>query len=756
MATKVASLYADVSANTGGFMAGMGTVKSTLSSAASGLTAFAGLAAGAFTAAAIGAIAFKKALDFGEEGAAILQTRDSFNSLATSLGQGPGLLRELQTATRGTVTELDLMRSTATLLMGTSGELGQQLAENAPQLARIAQAAHDLNPTMGTTAEMYDRLSRGIKKAEPELLDEVGILMNLTQVYKEYAREHGITVTAMDKTMKTEAMLNAVLKQGNTLIEQAGSVSNSAATSIDRLQAELEDAGNAAKELFAPGIASAADAIYYLLNGAELVRDALAAHSKDVYASAKSYDEYREELWRAAEAAGYVIDSMGNLRTSYGRMIQQNYMMTESQYNLNKEVEYTHKVHRELTPAIDEATAAVGASEQAIQTYSDRLSGLAGYYGGLIEAENNRIVSAGLMAGIQGTLNDATESYNASLATLIEQETNIVAAMQEAAEAGYGPTSEKVRDLTQALSDNKAAQENALLALQQVTAEMMYQQAAAGLDAQSALDLARNMGVLSESDYAVAASVQAVREEFFDASGAYLKAGKSAEEYVMAQTAVNQAVENLQARNIEPTIEGIRSELERMAKAQAAAPLEDTGTAAGEAAPAMTDVATAAGDAAGTLTDAAGAADDTAAGLSDAAGAAGESVGKINSAGNAARSATGPLNAAAAAAGRLADNLSSIRSSTSIRVTYFGFDEAIRKANELTAALSRIPTSINITANLTETGATTTSSPGSSAPIHGVSTVVENYYIENPLAAAILAQNKRMATAQRLEELMNG
>src|SRR5512139_1802732 len=212
MATRVASLYADVNANISGFMGGMTAVKGTLTGVASSLSSFTGVAVAAFTGAAAAALVFQKALEFGDAGAQILQTRDSFDSLATSLGQGPELMNELQAATRGTVSELDLMASTNTLLMGTSGDLGRQLAENAPQLARIAQAAHDLNPTMGTTAEMYDRLSRGIKKAEPELLDEVGILMNLTQVYKQYADAHGITVTAMDKTMKTEAMLNAVLR----------------------------------------------------------------------------------------------------------------------------------------------------------------------------------------------------------------------------------------------------------------------------------------------------------------------------------------------------------------------------------------------------------------------------------------------------------------------------------------------------------------------------------------------------------------
>ena len=71
-------------------------------------------AAGASVAGAL--YTLKKAYDFGKEGAAILQTRDSFDRLMASMGAGPDVLQRLQAASRGTVDDMTLMSSTMTLL----------------------------------------------------------------------------------------------------------------------------------------------------------------------------------------------------------------------------------------------------------------------------------------------------------------------------------------------------------------------------------------------------------------------------------------------------------------------------------------------------------------------------------------------------------------------------------------------------------------------------------------------------------------
>ena len=105
------------------------------------------------TLAAIG-VAGKQAFEFGKQGAAITQTAESFDLLLDKVGATPGLLDDLRDASRGTISDFELMSSTATLLAGASGELGTELANATPRLMEIAKAANKLNPALGDTAFM--------------------------------------------------------------------------------------------------------------------------------------------------------------------------------------------------------------------------------------------------------------------------------------------------------------------------------------------------------------------------------------------------------------------------------------------------------------------------------------------------------------------------------------------------------------------------------------------------------------------------
>ena len=88
--------------------------------------------AGAAYAGVLGAvgIAGKQAFEFGKQGAQITQTADSFDLLMDKVGAVPGVLDDLRFASRGTITDFELMSSTATLLAGASGELATELANS--------------------------------------------------------------------------------------------------------------------------------------------------------------------------------------------------------------------------------------------------------------------------------------------------------------------------------------------------------------------------------------------------------------------------------------------------------------------------------------------------------------------------------------------------------------------------------------------------------------------------------------------------
>lgn len=787
MATKVASLYADINANVSGFTAGMTSARGQLGSLASSISGFVGTAAMAFGAAGAAAAAFRAALDFGDAGAQIAQTRDAFNSLTTSLGQGPGLLQQLQEATRGTVTELSLMSSTNTLLIGTSGELGRALAENAPQLARIAQAAHDVNPALGDTTFLYESLAKGIKRSSPLILDNLGIIVKLEEEYRNYAASIGKSSDALTAEEKSMAVLNATLREGNRIIEQATAINTSATTSIDRMQASMDNAGNAFKERVAPAVVGMADAITSMLTPAQQLVSNLVNVEAAARASSQTYSEYSNAVTKAAQASGLLVLENGNLVDAHMNLVQAGYMLSASEWQVSKSMSALYNSADLLSGGlstldakaqgfansagvIDGGLSMLGRTfpivteeiynqEAAMDAYSARLSGLAAYYAELDAAEQNRVITAGLMAGIQGTLEDATANYSATLAQLTEQEKQITDALLMAQEQGYAPTSQRVTELTEALRQNQDAQSAALANLQSVTAEMLYQQAAAGLDTQASLDLARSMGVLSEADYTVATAMQQLREQFDANHDGMITATEDAAGFAQAAAMMSQAIQNVQAKNLPMTAENIAKELDALAKTNAETALAELAGAAEEGAKPLADVAAAAADAGSAAMDAAGGIEEQNDALSDTRSAAQRAIDGINSAASAARNAIPSLRTAASMASELAGSLRDIPGRTSISVSVSGVDSAIAELQRLIGVINNVPTNLTINVSVASTTPTATTQTPVTSPYSTVAAPVvvnETYNVYDPMAALILAEQKSAATRDRLEMMMNG
>lgn len=189
----------------------------------------------------------KKAFEWGKEGAAVTQTKESFDGLMERVGAMPGLLDELRAASLGTVDDLSLMSSTTTLLMGVSGDLAKALADASPELLTMAKAASKLNPELGDTEYMFRSLMGGIKRASPEVLDNLGITVRLEEAYKAYAESIGKTANELTSAEQKMALLNATLKAGDTLLQQVGGSAAAAGDSFAQWEAVTANQTNAIK-----------------------------------------------------------------------------------------------------------------------------------------------------------------------------------------------------------------------------------------------------------------------------------------------------------------------------------------------------------------------------------------------------------------------------------------------------------------------------------------------------------------------------
>ena len=260
-------------------------------------------AAGATAAIGIVGATMKKAFDLGREGAAIEQTAQSFDFLIQQMKAAPDLLDQLTSASNNTISTFELQASTMKLLAGATGELGPALAAATPRLLEIAKAANKLNPSLGTTSFLYESIATGVKRAQPLILDNLGLTLKVGAANEAYAAELGKTVDQLTAQEKTIAILNATLAAGDEMIKQVGGDTTALTDDFDQLTVAFKELADEGKKKLVPVLKSAAVALKLLVTGGKKVEAILVSHEKEVRKLAESYAEYTKEIRRAADVA---------------------------------------------------------------------------------------------------------------------------------------------------------------------------------------------------------------------------------------------------------------------------------------------------------------------------------------------------------------------------------------------------------------------------------------------------------------------
>lgn len=139
----------------------------------------------------------------------------------------------LKEITDNAISTSDAMRAVA---QASSAGLGQDEIERLGGVARGAALALGRD-----TSEALDRLTRGAIKLEPELLDELGIMVRLDEAVQAYAKANGLTASSLTLTQKRQAFLNAVLEEGESKFSDINK--QIASNSFDKLSASVRDFG---------------------------------------------------------------------------------------------------------------------------------------------------------------------------------------------------------------------------------------------------------------------------------------------------------------------------------------------------------------------------------------------------------------------------------------------------------------------------------------------------------------------------------
>ena len=127
-----------------------------------------------------------------------------------ALGASTGVVYKSITSNliRATDAQLKYTDAAKAAAIGTAAGLSSR------QLTDLSAAAKNASFALGRDlTDSFNRLIRGVTKAEPELLDELGIILRLEPATKKYAASIGKTTSELTAFERTQAVSNEVLEQ---------------------------------------------------------------------------------------------------------------------------------------------------------------------------------------------------------------------------------------------------------------------------------------------------------------------------------------------------------------------------------------------------------------------------------------------------------------------------------------------------------------------------------------------------------------
>lgn len=173
----------------------------------------------------------------------------SFQRLAAGVGvSGQQMLASMRTASQGMISDTQLMLSANRAMM-----LG--VADTAEEMSALIEIAISRGQAMGLTAEQaFDNLVTGIGRASPQILDNLGIMLDSEKVFNDYAESLGVTADQLTEAGRQQAVFNAIMAEaGDNVMIVDGTV-----TGFQQLRVAVDNAKVALGNLFGPQLQQAA------------------------------------------------------------------------------------------------------------------------------------------------------------------------------------------------------------------------------------------------------------------------------------------------------------------------------------------------------------------------------------------------------------------------------------------------------------------------------------------------------------------
>ena len=198
----------------------------------------------AYATLAANVFAVSAAFNFLKSAADFRVIQDAQVAFSSATGQGmQSLTRDLQTAAKGLLSFQDAAQAAS---IGVASGLGRD------QIEALAKGAASASQILGRdVTDSFNRLVRGVTKAEPELLDELGITLRLADATEAYAATLGKRANELTQFERKQAVFNDVQGQLEEKFNRVADASEIEANAIDKLGKAFDRVLNNVKELSA-------------------------------------------------------------------------------------------------------------------------------------------------------------------------------------------------------------------------------------------------------------------------------------------------------------------------------------------------------------------------------------------------------------------------------------------------------------------------------------------------------------------------
>lgn len=173
------------------------------------------------TAAGVAAIAFKAFFDTGKRGLQIESTLGAFGNAVAAFGDSTQVLKNLRIQTRGTISDVELMRLTIATLQGSSQDFRKVVAPNLGKVFDVTARA--ARATGRDVDEVREKFVTGLRLMSNRRLDDIGVTVNQAKANEAYAASIGKAVSQLTELDKQAAFASEAIRQLDNLSKETGS-----------------------------------------------------------------------------------------------------------------------------------------------------------------------------------------------------------------------------------------------------------------------------------------------------------------------------------------------------------------------------------------------------------------------------------------------------------------------------------------------------------------------------------------------------